>query len=414
MLDSTDGLIASLKGIKTANLTSAFSAANFTVSSWTGGGSLTAGDAAGGGGSGGTQHGEGLIASKNANFTLSDTALTTTDGMSMTLSGITVASLTATTSNKTFTVSGWTGEAVLTGGGSSGTGGTGSGSATGTVVAVKDGSFTLSNLRLTSTDGMDVEYRGITTADLTDTSSGGNTVELNGWTGSGSLTAVSDTLNAVESGNVTVSNSTLKVGTTSIQLSGITTANLTVTAGAGQTSYVVDASGFSAGPANVTVTGSANAIVFGGRAGNDALTIAAGATGNDVLIGNGPFDSLTDNGSGHDILIGAGAGGDTLTGNGNDILISGTTLYDSDTSAHIAALDAILAEWDSNATYTQRITRVETSTSGSPALNASTIAPDASANTLEEASGDTTNQDLYIASSLDAVYPEGGEEETII
>ncbi len=228
------------------------------------------------------------------------------------------------------------------------------------------------------------------------------------------LTAVSDTLDAVESGNVTLSNSTLKVGTTSIHLSGITTANLTVTAGAGQTSYVVDASGFSAGPVSVTVGGTANAIVFGGTAGNDALTIAAGATGNDVLIGNGPFDSLTDNGSGYDILNGAGAGGDTLTGNGNDILISGTTLYDSDTSAHIAALDAILAEWDSNATYTQRITRVETSTSGSPALNASKIAPDASLNTLEEASGDTANQDLYIASSLDAVYPEGGEEVTII
>ena len=42
------------------------------------------------------------------------------------------------------------------------------------------------------------------------------------------------------------------------------------------------------------------------RRGNDALTIAAGATGNDVLIGNGPFDSLTDNGSGYDIVIGAG------------------------------------------------------------------------------------------------------------
>ena len=42
---------------------------------------------------------------------------------------------------------------------------------------------------------------GITTADLTDTSAGGNTVELNGWTGNGSLAGISDTLNAVESGN---------------------------------------------------------------------------------------------------------------------------------------------------------------------------------------------------------------------
>ena len=104
-LDSTDGLIASLSGIKTANLTSAFSAANFTVSSWTGSGSLTSGDAAGGGGEtggSGVKHDPGLIASKNANFTLSDTSLTTTDGLSMSLSGISFATLTATTPNKTF------------------------------------------------------------------------------------------------------------------------------------------------------------------------------------------------------------------------------------------------------------------------------------------------------------------------
>ena len=150
----------------------------------------------------------------------------------------------------------------------------------------------------------------------------------------------------------------------SIQLSGMTTANLSATAGPGQTSFVVDASGFSAGPANVTVSGSANAIVFGGTAGNDALTIAAGTTGTDVLIGNGPFDTLTDNGSGDDILIGAGAGGDTLTGNGNDILVSGSTKYDSDTSANITALDAILAEWASSDSYSMRINNIMSGSGG--------------------------------------------------
>ncbi len=126
-LDSTDGLTASLKGIKTANLGSPFSDAAFTVSGWTGSGSLTSGDTPGGGGSTGILHAEGLMAGKNANFTLSDTLLTTTDGMSMILSGITLADLTATVPNKTFTVSGWTGKAVLAGGESTGTGGVGSG-----------------------------------------------------------------------------------------------------------------------------------------------------------------------------------------------------------------------------------------------------------------------------------------------
>ena len=100
----------------------------------------------------------------------------------MSLSGITIANLTATAANKTFTVSGWTGNAVLTAGGSSSADGAATKPSSGTVVAVKDGSFILSNTRLTSTDGMDVELSGITTADLTDTSSGGDTIELNGWT----------------------------------------------------------------------------------------------------------------------------------------------------------------------------------------------------------------------------------------
>ena len=159
------------------------------------------------------------------------------------------------------------------------------------MVAVKDGSFTLSNTRLTSTDGMDVKLSGYHHSRSHRYQLGGNTIELNGWTGNEpALTAISDTLNAVETGDVTLSNSTLKVGTTSIQLSGITTADLTVTAGSGQTSYVVDASGFSAGPASVTVSGSANAIVFGGTAGNDVPHDRGWNDGNDILIGNGPFE----------------------------------------------------------------------------------------------------------------------------
>ena len=75
------------------------------------------------------------------------------------------------------------------------------------------------------------------------------------------------------------------------------------------------------------------------------------------MIGGSGKDTLSDTGTGYNILIGGG-GVDTLTGNGNDILISGTTSYDSNTSANIAALDAILAEWSSSDSYSTRISKI--------------------------------------------------------
>ena len=117
-----------------------------------------------------------------------------------------------------------------------------------------------------------------------------------------------------------------------------------MSASAGQPTDKIDASAFS-GAAELSATGTVNAILYGDSDGYDTLTAAG--SGNDILIGYASHDTLTDSGSGRNILIGAGAGGDDLTGNGNDILVSGTTNYDSDTPASIAALDAILAEWTS-------------------------------------------------------------------
>ena len=56
-----------------------------------------------------------MTASKTANFTLTNTSLSSTDGMSLALSGITTANLTATAAARRFTVSGWTGSGSLTG-----------------------------------------------------------------------------------------------------------------------------------------------------------------------------------------------------------------------------------------------------------------------------------------------------------
>src|SRR5262249_6848312 len=150
-------------------------------------------------------------------------------------------------------------------------------------------------------------------------------------------------------------------------------AKLTPTTATGNPQYIVDASGFSGGPTNVTINGGGNAIVYGGTAGKSTLTAAG--SGNDILIGNGPGDKLTNSGSGMTILIGGGAGGDTLTGNGNDILASGTSSYSADNAANIAALDAILAEWTSSDPYFTRIGKIlaGVGAGGVDALNGNTV-----------------------------------------
>ncbi len=135
------------------------------------------------------------------------------------------------------------------------------------------------------------------------------------------------------------------------------------------------------------------------------------------MVGNGPGDTLSDSGGGFNILIGAGTGGDTISGNGNDILVSGTTKYDSDTSAHIAALDAILAEWTSSDSYSTRISKIESGVgSGSYAFDNSTITPDTNASTLSDGSSQpsNTNGNWFIAGIQDTVQKNTGETLTII
>jgi len=84
-----------------------------------------------------------------------------------------------------------------------------------------------------------------------------------------------------------------------------------------------------------------------GGPGNDSLK---GGGGDDVIIGGDGIDLLV-GGSGRDVLIG-GNGVDRLVGNSDDdVLIAGPTMYDD----NLAALRAILAEWSSGHTYTERV-----------------------------------------------------------
>ncbi len=133
-----------------------------------------------------------------------------------------------------------------------------------------------------------------------------------------------------------------------------------------------------------------------------------------MLIGGSGKDTLTDTGTGYNILIGGG-GVDTLTGNGNDILISGTTSYYSNTSASIAALDAILAEWSSSDSYSMRLSEISSGVGpgGTDALNSSTCQSDGVANTVSDGASGAQNNWL-IVNSKDKVTKQSNETETII
>ena len=96
-------------------------------------------------------------------------------------------------------------------------------------------------------------------------------------------------------------------------------------------------------------------------------------------------------------------------------MISGTTLYDSNTSANIAALDAILAEWTSSDSYALKISKIMKGVGpdNADAFNAGTITPDASANTLSDGTSQPTNANWFIASGKDTVNKKAGETKSI-
>lgn len=196
-------------------------------------------------------------------------------------------------------------------------------------------------------------------------------------------------MTASESSDITLTDSSLTSGTMSMGLSGITSADLTVTAATGNPPLIVHASTFS-GATNLTVAGTVDATLYGGTGAGGTLT--ATGSGNSILIGEAGDTTLTDTGTGRNILIGGGGGGDTLIGDGNDILVGGTTQYDSDTPANTTALDAILAVWSSSDSYTTRIDKIKEGVKFAikppkhriDAFNSHTIHSDSNANTLSD------------------------------
>src|SRR5262249_57119840 len=110
---------------------------------------------------------------------------------------------------------------------------------------------------------------------------------------------------------------------------------------------------------------------------SDVCSSDLGGTGNDTLYG----------GSARNLLIG-GAGADTLNAGGGDILIGGTTSYDS----NLTALAFILAEWDrTDVDYATRVGQLSGSLggglNGSYLLNSTTVFDDSASDVLNGSLG---------------------------
>jgi len=139
--------------------------------------------------------------------------------------------------------------------------------------------------------------------------------------------------------------------------------------------------------------------VHGGSGGN---TLTGTAQGN-ILIGGSGADTIT-GGTGRSLLIGDG-GADHITGgstSGGDILIGGTTSYDSDTRANLIALMAILTEWQSTDSYSTRFTSIDNGTipGGYELRFGTTVLDDGATNTLKGAAG-TLALDWFFAGASD-------------
>ena len=324
-LVTSDGMNLTLASVETANLTGGAGVNTFTVSGWTGGGTLT--------GAGGTDT---VTATKNNNFTLADASLATSDGMNFALVSVEFAVLVGGASVNTFTVSGWTGGGVLNGqggfdalavtkdrdfvladgalfstdalnltltsietvnltGGASGnmfdvTAFTGMASINGAggtdrVSAVKNSNFTLADNALAASDGLALTLASIEFAVLTG-GAGDNTFSVGGWTGVASLDGLAgtDTVSAVKDSDFILSNSAL-TATDGLSLALFSFEAAALGGGAGANTFAI---ADWTGAAQIVGAGGIDTVRIDGRAIDDVVNVrVADAAGGGSFVGAG-------------------------------------------------------------------------------------------------------------------------------
>jgi hypothetical protein len=135
-----------------------------------------------------------------------------------------------------------------------------------------------------------------------------------------------------------------------------------------------------------------------------------GAVGTyNILVGNGR--NVLIGGNGRRNLLIAGASASTLRGgDDDDILIAGTTVYDSD----LTALQAIMAEWArTDEDYATRVANL-TSGSGVPLLDPTTVTGNGGGNTMIGKNGGATELNLFYGNLALDVYDWDPATETFI
>ena len=162
----------SLSGFEIANLTGGADSNSFDVSGWTGSASISGGTGTPTSLLGNT---DAIVVSKDVNFTLTNSSLQTSDGVSISLSGITKATLTGGGGDNTFNLTGWTGSGKISGG-----------AGNDTLTLTRDADITLAPTTLASPGYGTMSLSAIDVANLTGGSSN-NVFTLNNWLGSGTL-----------------------------------------------------------------------------------------------------------------------------------------------------------------------------------------------------------------------------------
>jgi ELWxxDGT repeat protein len=222
---------------------------------------------------------------------------------------------------------------------------------------------------------------------------------VSSWTINGSNAADTYTI----SGTLTA---TINAGSQNDTFKVLSGANLQGTINGGGGVNTLDYSGFNSSGVIVDLPlDSATAINGGANHGIAKIQNVTGSGhGGDILVGDGNanvFRTLR----GHNIQIGGSGGRDTLTSGGSgDILIAGSTNYDT----NIAALQFILGEWAvvKASTYATVIKNIEKS--ATDPLNASTVRDSGSpdlADTLNGKSGKTAVADWYFAHTAGGTNP---------
>lgn len=241
---------------------------------------------------------------------------------------------------------------------------------------------------------------GTDTFKLTNTGANG-VLTLNGHTGTNALQVARNADFTLRNANLTIG------GLATAQAFGL--ANIqqaTINGGAGNN--YINASAYT-GKATIN-GGDGNDVIVGGK-GNDILN---GGNGNDWLGGLAGNDILYGM-NGRDILVG-GDGSDqlnttnTATSVGDDLLIGGKTIYDTNK----AAIDAILASWVSSLTYANHIKALATTGVGPTKqykLNSTSVLNDNASDILFGGGGTDwffaittgTNKDTHDATGIEQV-----------